>query len=282
MLTGDDRADFDAFQNLTPNGLFQLHLQSLYGQATPTTLDLEVKDVRIRHKDGITGGLVGRLNGLSGFGRRFGTPFSTQDASGADPFILYDTNGDGTTAANEFANIRPTDQLQRFDQNGFLANNSFIIKTDDDGNLGGFGAWQDPHYQTFDGSQATLKVTAKLTQAMGAGVANQIDVVLNDIDGNDNAGAGSGGEEYRYVIDLTQFNTATYTTIEIPLASFSARNQAFELVNSGDSLLTDFNLYYIGMVTLPEHRHGPPAGAKHRHRCSGRRSGRRLQRRRQG
>jgi hypothetical protein len=73
---------------------------------------------------------------------------------------------------------------------------------------------------------------------------------LNDLDGNDSA-PGAGGEEYAYTVDLSQFNTTSMTTVSIDLDAFTIRNQAFELVNTGDGLLTDFNLYYIGMV-LPQ------------------------------
>jgi hypothetical protein len=46
-------------------------------------------------------------------------------------------------------------------------------------------------------------------------------------------------------------NTSSMTTISIDLEDFDARNQAFELVNTGDTLLTDFNLYHIGLI-LPQ------------------------------
>ena len=135
-------------------------------------------------------------------------------------------------------------QLQRFNQSGFT---NLIINTDDDDQLGGFGIWQDPDYQTFDGTQATLEVRARLTAPLDANHADEIGIVINDLDGNDLA-AGEGGEEYRYNIDLNLFNQATFQTLSIPLADFDNRQVAFELINDGDLSLADFNLYYLGVV----------------------------------
>ena len=246
VLLGDTEPDFGDFENLVPNGGFQIHLQSSFSAMFPERLQVDVRSIRIRPRDPDPT-LAARFDSRSGIGRRFGTPFSTQDAGGADQLITYDTNGDGTVGAAEFAYIRNTDQLQRFNQSGFT---NLIVNTDDDGNLGGFGVWQDPVYQTFDGTQATIDVRAKLTAPLGAGQADRIDIALNDLDGND-TGPGAGGEEYRYQVDLNQFNTSTFTTVSIPLTAFTQRAQAFELLNPGDESLSDFNLYYLGVLTLP-------------------------------
>ena len=104
-----------------------------------------------------------------------------------------------------------------------------------------------PDYQTFDGTQATLEVRARLTAPLDANHADEIGIVINDLDGNDLA-AGEGGEEYRYNIDLNLFNQATFQTLSIPLADFDNRQVAFELINDGDLSLADFNLYYLGVV----------------------------------
>lgn len=250
--TPNDGADFNAFQNLVPNGAIQIHIQSSYDTTQfPGRTQLEIKSIRIRPRNPDPT-VKARLDAHSGIGRRFGTAFSSQDETGADVEVLYDVNGDG--AANEPAFIRNTDQLRRFDANGFT---NLIIDTDDDGDAnlsatsGGFGIWQDQTYQKFDGTQASLEIRAKLTAPMGAGQADRIDVVINDLDGND-TGAGMGAEEYRYFIDLNQFNTSTFTTVSIPLADFDQRVGAFETVNAGDEALTNFDLYYLGLLTLPD------------------------------
>ncbi|HJQ79010.1 MAG TPA: PEP-CTERM sorting domain-containing protein [Lacipirellulaceae bacterium] len=238
-IPGDTSPDFNDFEDLTPNGVVQFHLQSAYDDDFRARLHMDVKRISVVPINP-TAGEVARLDARSGIGRRFGTPFSTQ------------TSPDGQTSVdNAFTHegqsvvIRETDQLQRFDQNGFT---NLIINTDDDDTLGGFGTWQDHLVQTFDGEQATLEVRGRLTAPLDAEHATQIDVILNDIDGAD-TGPGTGGEEYKYFIDLNDFNTSTFTTVSIPLLEFDQRLQAFELVNSGDESLSDFNLYYMGVLT---------------------------------
>jgi hypothetical protein len=250
---GDEEPDFGDFEDLTPNGVVQLHLQSAYidtpdPDLTPEEqqeildrvgrLHLEIKRISIVPINPDPSE-VARLDAMSGIGRRFGSPFTTQTSDNGtdldDNAFLHEGN---------LVVIRETDQLQRFDENGFT---NLIINTDDDDQLGGFGIWGEPQVQTFDGTQATLEVRARLTAPLDANHADMIGVVINDLDGNDGA-AGEGGEEYRYDIDLNQFNELTFETISIPLADFNQRQVAFELVNDGDMSLEDFNLYYLGVV----------------------------------
>jgi len=243
---GDEEPDFGDFENLIPNGVVQLHMQSAYidDAENPNLgrLHLEVKRISVVpiNPDPTE---VARLDAMSGIGRRFGTPFSTQTSANG-----VDLDDNAFMHEGNLVVIRETDQLQRFDQNGFT---NLIINTDDDDTLGGFGIWQDPQYQTFDGTQATLEVRAKLTAPLDASHASRFDVVLNDMDGND-TGPGDGGEEYKYYIDLNNFNTSTFTTLSIALSDYDDLNQAFEFVNSGDGLLSDFNLYYLGALTLQD------------------------------
>jgi hypothetical protein len=233
---GDGSADLNAFQNHTPNGYGQIHLQAPFN-GDNQRLDVEVKDIRIvpvlRNPT-----VVARFDAKSGIGRRFGTPF-TEDNGGGEFLLFNHDNNAGTPSVA----VLETDQVQRFDQNGFT---NLIIKTDDDLNIGGVGMWQDHLYQTFDGTTATLNVTAKLTPHNTAAFA---DVVINDLDGVDDSAPGAGGEEYKYYLDLSQFNSSTFTTVSIPLSSFNERVQAFETFNDGDTSLEDFNMYYLGLVT---------------------------------
>ncbi len=238
-IPGDTSPDFNDFENLAPNGVVQFHLQSAYSADFRDRLHMDVKRISIVPINR-TAGEVARLDARSGIGRRFGTPFSTQSSPDGQTTVDNAFTHEGQTVV-----IRETDQLQRFNQNGFT---NLIINTDDDDTLGGFGIWQDHLVQTFDGEQATLEVRGRLTAALDAEHATQIDVILNDIDGAD-TGPGTGGEEYKYFIDLNDFNTSTFTTVSIPLNEFDDRLQAFELVNTGDESLSDFNLYYMGVLT---------------------------------
>lgn len=234
---GDATADLNAFQDQTPNGFGQIHLQAPFNSDNQR-LDVEVKDIRIvpalRNPT-----VVARFDAKSGIGRRFGTPFTEDNGGGEYLFFDYDNDGGAVTPD---AAILETDQVQRFDSNGFT---NLVINTDDDLNIGGVGMWQDHIYQTFDGTTATLNVTAKLT---ANNTADFVDVVMNDLDGQDDA-PGAGGEEYKYGIELSQFNSSMFTTVSIPLTDFDERSQAFETFNDGDASLSDFNMYYLGLVT---------------------------------
>lgn len=259
-IDGDATADLDAFEDSVPNGLGQFHIQAPYGALG--RLVIEVKDIRIvpatRNPT-----VVARFDAKSGIGRRFGTPFFVEETDGGEEFLQFDHDNDGGAVTTDVF-INETDQVQRFDENGFT---NLIINTDDFNTIGGVGMWQDHIYQTFDGTTATINITAKLTANNTAGF---VDLVLNDLDGLDgevigDPGSGGsmtfdpnqGGEEYKYYVDLSQFDPNEFTTVSIPVASFDARAQAFETFNSGDGDLTDFNLYYLGLVT----RDDPNAGA---------------------
>jgi PEP-CTERM motif len=232
----DTMPDFNNFEGgplPVPNGVVQLHLQTTYDNATQVD-DWEIKSLIVRkiNPDPLE---VARLDGKSGFSLRFGSPF-TRTFNG---FINVDgTDYDPTV----------TDQLQRFNQSGFLPNNAFIIHTDDDDEIGGFGVWQSASATTFDATDATIEIRAKLT-APAAGQAASVQLVAKDKDGNGTADAGDfGGEEYHFNVDLSQFNESTMTTISIPFQDATIE-QAQEFATAGDGLLSDFNLYYLGMLT---------------------------------
>ncbi len=100
----------------------------------------------------------------------------------------------------------------------------------------------------FDGTKATVDIQAKLTVPQGAGQADHIVLVLKDQDGNDDSTT-TGGDEYHYNLPLSSFNTSTMTTISVPLTAFTKLAKANEFNNPGDGLLTNFNLYYLGINT---------------------------------
>jgi hypothetical protein len=237
----DQTADLNNFQGgplPVPNGAVQIHLQAVFGAPNQALIDdWEIKSLRVR-KINQDPAEVARLDGKSGFSQRFGSPFVRNTDTG----VIVD----GT---EYFPNN--TDQLQRFDGNGFLTNNAFRINTDDDDAIGGFGVTQSGVATVFDGTTASLEIRAKLTAPL-EGQAPTVRVVTKDRDGNGTANVGDfGGDEYHFSVALNQFNETSMTTISIPFTdpTLVTREQAQEFATPGDNLLTNFNLYYLGMLT---------------------------------
>ncbi len=231
--TGDNLPDFDNFEGsplAVPNGVVQLQLQTVYGTGEELIDNWEIKAVRIV-KLAPDAREVARLDAKSGISLRFGSPFTRN----TDPPISI--GGTDYYPDN-------TDQVSRFDQNGFT---NLVLKTDDSDATGGIALWQPAQSVVFDGTNATVDVRAKLTVPQGAGQADHVVLVIKDKDGNDNTGE-LGGDEYHYNLALNQLNTTSMTTVSIPLSQFTAQ-QGFEFLNPGDGLLSDFNLYYLGVNT---------------------------------
>lgn len=230
----DNTPDFNNFQGdplPVPNGAVQIHLQTVFGTGSELVDNWEVKALRIVKLTPDTHE-VARLDGHSGFSQRFNSPFQRN------------TDTPVTIGGTDY--LPPaTDQVSRFDQNGFT---NIVINTDDDQSFGGLGLFQSAATTVFDGTNATVEVRAKLTQPQGPGEADHIILVVKDKDGNGMGGSDLGGDEYHYNLPLNQFNTSTMTTISIPLSSFTAQ-VAQEFANPGDGLLTNFNLYYLGLLT---------------------------------
>ncbi|MGD9633805.1 MAG: PEP-CTERM sorting domain-containing protein [Pirellulales bacterium] len=236
---GDVSPDFNDFEGGTlkvPNGVRQIHIQTPYDDVS-TDDHFEIKSLRIVKINPDPREVI-RMDGHSGFSIRFGSPFHR---SLDDPLINIGGHDYLPSEGNNAAN---TDQVSRFDQNGFT---NIVLKSHDDLEVGGLALWQPGASQVFDGTNATVEVKAKLTVAQGAGQADRIQVVLKDKDGND-TGAGQGGDEYHADLLLNQFNTSTMTTVSIPLANFT-RQLAGEFLNDGDNSLANFNLYQMNLET---------------------------------
>jgi hypothetical protein len=233
---GDDQPDFNDFEGgplPVPNGVVQVHLQTVYGDETSQQAlidNWEIKALRIVKLDPDPQE-VARLDGKSGFSQRFGAPFQN-----TTPINIGGT---------EY--IPPaTDELSRFTQSGI---GNIVLNTSTDSGVGGFGIFQSAASTVFDGTDATMEIRAKLTAPLGAGQSDTIQVVLKDKDGNGTTEAGDfGGDEYHFDIDLNQFNTSTMTTLSIRLDD-ARLEQAQEFATPGDGELTDFNLYYLGVLT---------------------------------
>lgn len=236
---GDGLADFNNFEGGTlavPNGVRQIHIQTPYDDVSAND-HFEIKSLRIV-KINPDPREVMRMDGRSGFSLRYGSPFRR---SLADPLINIGGVDYLPSEGNQAAN---TDQVSRFDQNGFT---NIVLKSHDDAEVGGLALWQPGSSQVFDGTDATVEVRARLTVAQGAGQADRVQLILKDKDGND-TGPGAGGDEYHADLMLNQLNTTSMTTVSIPLANFT-RQLAGEFLNDGDGLLTDFNLYQLNLET---------------------------------
>jgi hypothetical protein len=232
----DMSPDFNNFEGgplPVPNGVVQIHLQTVYGGAQQTLIDnWEVKELRIVKLEPDPRE-VARLDSRSGISQRFGSSFQN-----TTPINI---GGTEYVPAN-------TDQLSRFDQNGFT---NLVINTADDSDVGGFGIWQPANSTVFDGTNAAMEIRARLTAPLDAGQADSIQVVLKDKDGNGSGDVGDfGGDEYHFNVDLNWFNTTSLTTITMPLEEAMVE-QAQEFATPGDGERTDFNLYYLGMLTNP-------------------------------
>ena len=225
-----DFNDFEGGPLPVPNGVVQIHLQTVYGDPATLVDAWEVKALRIV-KLNPDPQEVARLDGKSGISQRFGSAFQN-----TTPINIGGTEYIPTA----------TDQLSRFNQSGFT---NLVINTSTDSAVGGFGIFQSAASTIFDGTDATMEIRAKLTAPLEAGQGDTIQVVVKDKDGNGTTEAGDfGGDEYHFDIDLNQFNTSTMTTLSIRLDD-ARLEQAQEFATPGDGELTDFNLYYLGVLT---------------------------------
>jgi len=227
----DNDPDFNDFEGdplAVPNGVVQIHLQTVYGAEAALVDNWEIKAIRVV-KLNPDPREVARLDGRSGLSQRFNSPFAR--------------NTDTPINVNGTDYFPPaTDQVSRFDQNGFT---NLVINTDDDQGFGGIGLFQSAATTVFDGTNATVEITARLTQPQGPGEADHIILVVKDKDGN-GTGGDAGGDEYHYTLPIAQFDTMK--TVSIPLSSFTPQ-VAQEFANAGDGSLANFNLYYLGLLT---------------------------------
>ena len=163
-----------------PNGVRQIQFQTPYDDVSAND-HFEIKSVRIV-KINPDPREVMRMDGRSGFSLRFGSPFRRDLA---DPLVNIGGVDYLPSEGNQAAN---TDQVSRFDQNGFT---NIVLKSHSDTEVGGLALWQPGSSQVFDGTNASVEVKAKLTVAQGAGQADRVVLVLKDKDGND-TGPGPG------------------------------------------------------------------------------------------
>jgi hypothetical protein len=225
-----DFNDFEGDPLAVPNGVVQIHLQTVYGGDAALIDNWEVKALRIV-KLAPDAREVARLDGRSGFSLRFGSAF--------------ERNNDTPININGTDYLPPaTDQVSRFNQSGFT---NIVLNTDDDDSFGGLALWQSAATTVFDATSATVEFRARLTQPLVEGQADHLVLIVKDKDGNDTGEAGDfGADEYRFNLQLNQLNTTSMTTVSIPISSFT-RQIAQEFVNPGDEALTNFNLYYLGL-----------------------------------
>jgi hypothetical protein len=208
----------------------QIHVQSAQqGEFEGDLLGVEIRSVRVVRTNP-TPGLVARMDGESGISVRFGNGLlnTEQDVTIPGDGNLYQPNA--------------TNQMSRFDETSMT---NLFIQTDSDAESSVFGSWQEYVSQTFDGTDATVELRARLNSPLDETKSETLTVTLKDLDGNDDA-PGQGAEEWTSNFDLTALNTSTFTTLSVPLNSFSRAATADQFDNEGDNSIEDFNLYYLG------------------------------------
>jgi hypothetical protein len=197
------------------------------------------------------GRIAARIDGHSGISHRFGSGYTygaTQPPITVDGFDLQPA---------------ATNQISRFDQNGLT--NMFINmrmpdNMSEEHRIIIRGA---PGPNHFDGTNATVNIRARLLEPLtNPGMAPTVQIVAKDLDGNDLA-ASQGADEYRFLLELDQFNTSSMTTVSIPLEEFDRmtaddflaetanstppRSAPIGFTNLGDDMLEDFALYEFGL-----------------------------------
>jgi hypothetical protein len=239
-----DGPDFDQFGSPlsslnAPNGLGSIGLGSAPDGLG--NLSIDVKSITVAKIN--PGPIVSRIDANSGITHRFGSGFTRSTSAPPIP-VPNDPFGLGYLP-------RATDQISRFDQNG-MTNLTFNMRiSDNPSEVHRFLLRDAPGPNSFDGTTATVNIRAKL---LASNTASSLTVVAKDLDGNDNAGNPIGADEYTYNLDLSQFNTSTFTTVAIPLSDFTLSTfipgppstGPFGFNNLGDGSLTAFNLYEFG------------------------------------
>jgi hypothetical protein len=242
-----------------PNGVALISLGAPNAEAG---LSVELKYAALTR---ITRGqVVARIDEYSGISYRFGSALTY---GSTQPDIIVDG-----------IPIRPraTGQISRFDENGLT--NLIIEAREPNTGEGPFRGYQyrfnvrtAPSAESFDGTSAVMNIRAKL---LPTNTATSMVITAKDLDGSDcslvNLSAGCravdtvGADEYAYTLDLSQLNTSDFTTISVPLTSFTLATFTpppttnpgdpqhknglgpFGFAHAGDGLLTDFNLYEFG------------------------------------
>ncbi|MCI0748743.1 MAG: PEP-CTERM sorting domain-containing protein [Verrucomicrobia subdivision 3 bacterium] len=244
-----------------PNGV---PLMSIGAPNAEAGLSIELKYAALKR---ITPGpIVARIDENSGISYRFGSA------------LTYGPNLPPITVDGVAVSPNATDQISRFDDSGMT--NLVINAREPDVGEGPFRGYQyrfnvrtAPSAESFDGSDPNvmMNIRAKL---LPTNTATSMTITAKDLDGSDcslvNLAFGCravdtvGADEYTYALDLSQFNSSTFTTVSVPLNSFTlsmftpptTTNPAdplhkdslgpFGFAHPGDGLLSDFNLYEFG------------------------------------
>jgi hypothetical protein len=233
-----------------PNGV---PLISFGAPNAETGLSIQLKYIALKRIN--QGQIVARIDENSGISYRFGSALAYGNTQ---PTITVD--------GIPFSPVA-TDQISRFDQNGMT--NLVINAREPNAGEGAFRGYQyrfnvrtSPNEQTFDATNpgVMMNIRAKL---LPTNTATSLTIMAKDLDGND-TGPGTGADEYTTIIDTSLFNASTFTTISVPLNSFTLATfvpppttvttdpqhknsqNPFGFVNPGDGLRTDFNIYEFG------------------------------------
>jgi hypothetical protein len=238
-----------------PNGVPLISLGSA-GDGSPDetrVLSLEVRSVALKRIS--PSPIMARVDANSGLTFRFGTGLSYSTVAEGQAASAPPIDVAGTPFLPNY-----TDQITRFDQNGMT--NLFINpRSGPDPNEGyRFFIRNAPGAESFDGTTAQVNVRARLTEPLSnPGIAQSMTIYARDLDGSDTNAPTVvgpitipedpvGADEYSFILDLSQFNTSTFTTVSIDLSDFTLNNLPFGFVNPGDGLLTDFNVFEFGAL----------------------------------
>jgi hypothetical protein len=242
-----------------PNGV---PLISFGAPAAETGLSVEINYIALKKIN--PGPIVSRIDANSGFTFRFGSGFARSTTAAPIP-IPGDAYGLGYVPA-------ATDQISRFDENG-MTNLILNMRTPDNANeTHRFVLRGGPNAESFDGSDPEVMVNVRAKLLPGNTVPTMT-IVAKDLDGNDcnsiNASQGCsavdmvGGDEYTFNLDLSQFNSSTFTTVSVPLSAFTLSTFVppappngsvgpFGFNNPGDGLRSNFNLYEFAGLIAPD------------------------------
>jgi hypothetical protein len=224
-------------------------LMSFGAPNAESALSVQLKYISLKRIN--SGSMVARIDENSGFTFRFGSGF-TRGTTAAPIPVPGDVYGLGYIPD-------ATSQISRFDQNG-MTNLTFDMRTPDNtGETHRFVLRGGPSAESFDGTTAMVNVRAKL---LPGNTAPNLVLVAKDLDGNDQA-AMQGGEEYRYTLPLSMFNTSTFTTVSIPLNDFLLQAHVpyvggaggtfgSGFANAGDGSKSVFDLYEFAGLLPPD------------------------------
>ena len=210
----DGLTDFDAVQLGGPNGVNSLQLQNCFGCAT----DVNRLNIEIQEVK------IVPIN-----------PSNTGERARIDNKGYHFASG----------SLAATGAVVRDDGSQFT--NLFVDATGTGGSLGR-NVYEEE--DAFDGADYSVKIIA---QRLAGNASSTFEVGVLDLDGNDST-AGQGADDFRASVDTSDFSDSSLTTVYVPFSEFAAGGTASGFTNTGDGLLSDFNLLEFSLRTNTDDR----------------------------